>query len=194
MELIKNLLPQAIKSQAPAKQETKLPATIEEQQLQSAIADKKIRDCVEEELKQALRYIYVIVGLRANNYPTGEEKALLHMFIFRNYSGHSPAELRLAFEMAIQNKLDIKPENAVCYDNFSIAYFCRIMEAYRAWAREQIKQLPAPEEKPREYTRKDKLQLDMDYAYYCLNQIKNALLSPLKYDYPNLTAQRRLNG
>jgi hypothetical protein len=194
MQPIKNLLPAAIKNQELAKQKTQLPATIEEQQLQVAISEKKIRDCIEEEVKQALRYIYMVIGLKGQDYPTGEEKALLHAFIFKNYGGHTPGELRLAFDLAIQQQLNLKPENVVCYGNFSIAYLCMIMEAYRAWARERVKQLPAPEEKPREYTKEEKLQLDLDYAFYCLNQIKNSLLSPLKYDYPHFITKARNKG
>jgi hypothetical protein len=64
--------------------------------------------------------------------------------------------------------LDVDP---VCYENFSIAYFAGIMEAYRAWSREQVKMLPAPELRPREFNRQEKLQLDFDYAYLLLLQI-----------------------
>lgn len=110
----------------------------------------------------------VIVGLRAQNYPDEIEKQVLLNFIQEHYGGHTPGEIKLAFEMAILRKLDVDP---VCYENFSIAYFAGIMEAYRTWAREQVNQLPAPELKPREFTRKEKLQLDFDYAFILLSQI-----------------------
>lgn len=122
-------------------------------------------------MKQALRYVFMLVGLRAQNYPTGIEKQLLHAYIFKNYGGHTPAEIRLAFEMALQNKLSLRPEDVTCYENFSIAYFSRIMEAYREWAREQIKQLPPPEEKPRQLTKKEKLDINLVWALKCLNEI-----------------------
>lgn len=118
-----------------------------------------------------MRYIFVLVGLKAQNYPVAEEKLLLHEFIFENYGGHTPAEIRLAFKLAIMQKLAVKPENVVCYENFSIAYFSRIMEAYRDWAREQVKQLPAPEAKPKILTDEEKRQLDFDYARYLMKHI-----------------------
>jgi hypothetical protein len=154
------------------KPRTPPPLTIEQKEFESALTEKKIWHCDgEEEMKQALRYIFMLVGLRAQNYPTGIEKQLLHAYIFKNYGGHTPAEIRLAFEMALQNKLSLRPEDVTCYENFSIAYFSRIMEAYREWAREQIKQLPPPDERPREFNRQEKLQLDFDYAYLLLKEI-----------------------
>lgn len=112
----------------------------------------------------------MLIGLRAQNYPAGIEKQLLHAYIFKNYGGHTPEELRLAFEMAIQNKLSLRPEDVVCYENFSIAYFSRIMEAYREWAKEQIKQLPAPIEK-RELKPMEIVDINLVWALKCLNEI-----------------------
>lgn len=158
-------------SQVPVRQESKPLATTEEKQLQVALAECRICNGTEEELKQALRYIFVMIGLKSQNYPVAEEKQLLHEFIAENYGGHTPAELKLAFKLAITRKLDLKPADVVCYENFSIAYFSRIMETYRDWSREQVKMLPAPEERPRQFTREEKLQLDFDYAYLLLKEI-----------------------
>lgn len=118
-----------------------------------------------------MRYVFVMVGLKSQNIPVNEEKQILHEFITENYGGHTPAEIKLAFKLAITRKLDLKPADVVCYENFSIAYFSRVMEAYRDWSREQIKQLPAPEEKPRQFNRQERLQLDFDYAFILLSQI-----------------------
>lgn len=110
----------------------------------------------------------VLVGLRAQNYPDDLEKQVLLNFIQEHYGGHTPGEIKLAFEMAILRKLDVDP---VCYENFSIAYFAGIMEAYRVWAREQVKQLPAPELKQKVLTAEEKRQLDFDYAGYLMKNI-----------------------
>lgn len=167
-------------SQELAKQKTQQPLTIEVKEFEAALAEKKIWHCDgEEELKQALRYIFLLVGLRAQNYPAGIEKQLLHAYIFKNYGGHTPAELKLAFEMALQNKLSLRPEDVTCYENFSIAYFSRIMEAYREWSKEQVKQLAVNKELPKVYTDEEKRQLDFDYASYLMKQI-DLLPSPVK--------------
>jgi hypothetical protein len=172
MQSIKSLLPLAINgSQELAKQEYKPPRSIEEQQFEHALTEKKLWHCDgEEEMKQALRYIFILVGLRAQNYPAGVEKQLLHAYIYKNYGGHTPAELKLAFEMALQNKLSLRLEDVTCYENFSIAYFSRIMEAYREWAKEQIKRLPAPAI-TRRLTEKERIDINLIWALKWLNEI-----------------------
>lgn len=109
----------------------------------------------------------VVIGLRAQNYPGKIETQILLNFIAENYGGHTPAEIKLAFEMAITKKLDVEVN---CYENFSLAYFVSIMEAYRVWARDQIKRLPAPIEK-RELKPMEKVDINMIWALKCLYEI-----------------------
>lgn len=136
----------------------------------NALQVKKIWHSTEDEMKIALKYIFILVGLRAQNYPANEEKQLLHAFIFKNYGGHTPEEIKLAWDLAIMQKLNLRAEDITCYENFSIAYFSRIMEGYREWAREQIKQLPAPVES-NELTPKKKLDIDLLWALWCLKAV-----------------------
>ncbi len=86
-----------------------------------------LKFCSENDLKQVLRYAMVLVGLRANNMPTDEEKYVLINFIQSNYQNVTIAEIKLAFEMAVSGKLGI---DAKCYENFSCEYFGRIMSNY----------------------------------------------------------------
>jgi hypothetical protein len=72
--------------------------------------------------------------------------------------------------MAIQHKLNLEAKDIPCYANFSPAYFTAIMEAYREWAKEQIKQLPAPVEK-RELKPMEKVDINLIWALKCLNEI-----------------------
>jgi hypothetical protein len=152
---------------APAKQECKPQRTIELAQFENALQVKKIWHSTEDEMKIALKYIFILVGLKAQNYPANEEKQLLHAFIFKNYGGHTPEEIKLAWDMAVTKKLDV---DATCYENFSIAYFCKIMEAYREWAKEQIKQLPAPV-KYRELKPMEKVDINLIWALKLLNEV-----------------------
>jgi hypothetical protein len=150
------------------KQESKPLVNGDDKKLSVALLQPKIRHIEQDELKKVLKYAMVIIGLRAQNYPGEVEKQILLNFIAEHYGGHTAEEIKLAFEMAILRKLNVDPN---CFENFSIAYFAGIMEAYRSWSREQIKQLPAPELKPKEFTRQEKLQLDFDYAYVLLSQV-----------------------
>lgn len=88
----------------------------------------------EEEIKQVLRYSMVLVGLRANNMPTDEEKFVLLNFIKLNYGNFGVAEIKIAFEMAVAGKFQI---DVKCYENFSCEYFGRIMNAYSEFARNE---------------------------------------------------------
>jgi hypothetical protein len=157
-------------NQAPAKQESKPPKTIEQGQFESALLVKKIWHSTEDEMKIALKYVFILVGLRAQNYPANEEKQLLHAFIFKNYGGHTPEEIKLAWDLAIMQKLNLRPEDVTCYENFSIAYFVRIMEAYREWAREQVRQLPAPAT-ARQLTEMEKVDINLCYALWLLKSV-----------------------
>lgn len=152
---------------APARPATGLTKTTDDSKLTAALRAPRLIHQGEEDLKQALRYAYTLVGLTAKSYPTGLEKELLHAYILAHYGNHTAAEVRLAFDMAVQNKLSLKREDAKCYDNFSIAYFCLIMESYREWATEQVRRLPAPTAE-REMTPQRRLMIDLDYLHYQL--------------------------
>ncbi len=151
-------------------QEYKQPKTIEESDFELALSNSKIAARTEEDLKQSLRYVYILIGLPAKYYPAGIEKQMLHAFIFKNYGGHSPEEIRLAFEMGIQGKLeDLEPKDVVAYDNFSIAFFTKVMEAYRKWARVTVKLVDKP--KKSEPTFIERVYININYAYYLFKQI-----------------------
>lgn len=109
--------------------------------LKIALNGREIRhkDTSDDEIKEALKYAMLLTGIRANNLPVEEEKMLLINFLKRNFGSHTCNEIRLAFDMAISGKLNI---DARCFENFSCEYIARIMEAYRAWAKEEIKYTP----------------------------------------------------
>lgn len=112
-------------------------------------------------------YIYALIGLRGENYPKGIEKDFIHAYIRENYGGHSAEEIRLAFTMAIQGRLDIDARDVKCYEHFNVAYFSFIMEAYREWAREEIKKIP----ENKEVVKPEKWVIDIEYSYYKLTLI-----------------------
>jgi hypothetical protein len=96
-----------------------------------------------------LRLVMVKLGLRAQNWPTDEEKVVLIEHIVSNFGGHRAEEIRLAFEMAIAGKLDLPYNDVKCYENFSCAYFSLIMSSYQRWAsqayQQTVKETPPPQ-------------------------------------------------
>jgi len=90
----------------------------------------------DEDIKQALRYSMILVGLRSNNMPSDEEKFVLINFIRSNFGNLTPEEIKLAFEYAVAGKFNI---DAKCYENFSCEYFGRIIKAYNEFAFEETR-------------------------------------------------------
>lgn len=126
-----------------------------------------------EPIKGALRYVMVLVGLRAANFPNDEEKRVLIEYIQKYYGGHTAAEIRLAFEMAVAGKLEV--EQVSCYENFTPLYFSSIMNAYRDWAKAESKQVKE-EVQQRIYTEEELDDLHRQHVeeFYqrCLNGIR----------------------
>lgn len=98
-----------------------------------------VRQRSEEDLKEVLRYVMLLVGLRGNNMPTDEEKYVLLNFIRSNFGNLTPEEIKLAFEYAISGKFEI---DVKCYENFSCEYFGRIVNAYIEYSRNEVKVKP----------------------------------------------------
>jgi hypothetical protein len=99
-----------------------------------------VKDAPQDQFKEVLRLIMVKVGLRSQNWPEGEEKALLISHIHTNYGGHTLKELVLAFELGMAGKLEnVKGEilDINHYENFTCLYFSTVMNGYRQWAKVQ---------------------------------------------------------
>lgn len=109
--------------------------------LEIALKGDKIIVSDTERIKEVLRLVMIKLGLRAQNWPTDEEKFVLINHVIKDYGGHTCEEILLAFDMAISGKLDVEVN---CYENFSCLYFSAIMNTYRGWAKDEVKQLPAP--------------------------------------------------
>lgn len=92
-------------------------------------------------ISEALRLVFVKVGLRAANLPNEAEKAVVINFIYNNYFNHTAAELVLAFDLAILGKLDCETKH---YENFTCLYLGEIMTAYRKWAVNQAELVKRP--------------------------------------------------
>lgn len=134
--------------------------------LEVALLDNRIAYLTDvEPLKQALRYAMVLVGIKAHNVPNEREKTVLLQFIVNNYGGHTPAEIKLAFDLAVAGELDV--DDVKCYENFSPLYFSTIMIAYRKWARDTYK----PKPQPRLPNPDEIIDLNLSYAAYLQNQI-----------------------
>lgn len=106
---------------------------------------QKIFEVTDSDILKTLAKIYVLVGLRPQHMPSPEIDNYNIGFIRRNFSARPLSEIEIAFELAITGKLDI--DDAKCYDQFTMEYFCRIMNAYRVYFNQNP---PKIENKPQE--------------------------------------------
>ncbi len=100
---------------------------------------KKIGEASDAEIQETLLKTFVLVGLRMQHYPDKLHNQFLINYIRKEYAHKTLDELQLAFELAIKQQLDI--EDYKVYDNFSIEYLVRIMNAYRLWLIAENKKL-----------------------------------------------------
>jgi hypothetical protein len=140
-----------------AKPELIKPKTGDDSALEKAIHSPTIRQSSVDEIKQVLRLVMVKIGLRAQNWPSDEEKAVLIEHIISNFGGNNVDEIKLAFEMCMAGKLDLRPEDSKCYENFSCAYFSTIMTAYREWSAQAYKFIKPPEKPVQKIFTQDEL-------------------------------------
>lgn len=122
-----------------------------ELKLLEAVTNNKIINESVENINTLFRFCFLIVGLRERSFPNELESLFLHEYLKENYGGHTVAEIRLAFKMAVNNELDIEHEKVVCYENFSVLYLSSIINAYRRWSSETFRQVekfipPSPED------------------------------------------------
>lgn len=160
-----------------AKQECK---PLEIGKLSNAINGERLKNTPENDLKQVLRAIMAMVGVRAANLPDDDEKGLLLAHIVSNYGNHTLEEIKLAFNMAITGKLNCKVD---CYENFSCAYFSQIMNAYRNWAKEEVKQFKPVVmiEEKKELTDQEKVEWIKEWV--SKENIDMELIPLIFYDY-----------
>lgn len=116
----------------------------QEQTLQK-IGSPFIRAATQEELKQALRYVMMKIGLRQQNFPTPEETVLILNHLQENYGYFRVEDVRAAFNMALSGVTDCETR---CYENFSCAYISEIMNAYREFIKNTHQQSIQPHQLP----------------------------------------------
>ena len=128
-------------NQEPHKQELQHLKNGDESRFEIAVNSPKVKNAPVDDLKDVLRLVMLKVGVRANNLPTDEEKAVLLSHIISEYGNHTGKEILLAFDMAITGKLDLALNDVKCYENFTCLYFSQIMNAYREWASVAYRQI-----------------------------------------------------
>jgi hypothetical protein len=101
--------------------------------------------------------IFLLIGLRKVQYPTPEEDLFNVAFIKKNFGHKTSTEIIEAFELAVTGKLEVDVKH---YDQFTLPYFCRIMDAYRIFNNDRILSTPPPKFKEIAYQMSDEERLN----------------------------------
>ena len=120
-----------------------------------------------------------MIGLRPQHFPSPEEDLFIFNYLRINYGHKTLDELYLAFDLAIKGTTEV---DCKVYDQFSIEYLVRIMNAFRIYSNNLIKEmpqkkvesLPAPVE-----TEKEMLEDLQEYVKNDFYNFRNLLMIPL---------------
>ena len=123
----------------------------------SSNKSKRIAECNDVEIGQTLAKIFVMVGLRGKNMPSEIESKLLFQKIREYYPHKKLDELVLAFDLAIQKKINAEVN---VYDQFTLPYLTEIMDKYRVYINELAKDIPVEIPKQIEYKMTDAEKLN----------------------------------
>jgi hypothetical protein len=101
--------------------------------------------------------IFLLIGLRKSQFPAPEEDLFNVAFIKKNFGHKTKNEVIEAFELAVTGKIDVDVKH---YDQFTLPYFCKIMDAYRIYNNERILATPPPKFKEIAYQMTDEERLN----------------------------------
>jgi hypothetical protein len=149
-------------------------------------SDKKIRNLAgdDEPIKQALRYVFVLIGLKPEQFPTEIEKAVLIQFIFSNYSSLAVDEIKIAFELGVKGELN-EPKLMEHFGNFSSMYFAKVIEAYKNYRNKVARIINDDRALEQARTRKevsDKQKMKIQHEFDC------TVVNPIFEKYKNTKA------
>ena len=109
------------------------------EQIAVANREPRITEAREKEFTEMLKYIFRILGIRPENYPTPEEKQVLVAYVLENMNRWSMRDFVYAFTYGIQGKLDT---DITSFEKFSPLYLERIMQSYSRFRFNHVPDVP----------------------------------------------------
>jgi len=131
----------------------------------NAIKSPLVSDSPEEDIRKALAFVFVLIGLREP--PEGVAKTILINHIKSYMQNYRIDEFKVAFEMVVNGTIDVDVEH---YGNFNTAYLAKIMQAYK---RQTQKLIAKPKEKP--LSPKEKRDIIIKGILYALELAKDGV-------------------
>lgn len=129
------------------------------QLLRLAHSERKISECTQEQVKSALKYVFVLLGLSEKDIPDDYEKTVILNFIFTHYGlRYSCSDIRNAFEMGIAGAYQVEKE--LYNKRFSALYLSKWMEAYNQYKVSMFQRFPYHQPQLPKKTERDPKELE----------------------------------
>lgn len=146
-------------------------------QVEEAFSQPRIRDVQDVgEIRKMLLQLFVLTGLRNENFPDPIQTDVLINFIREDLGNYTFQEFLLAFRMGIKNELEIDANH---YQSFSAPYIARIMSSYSQIRSTHLKSIRTAENAL-------KLESKMEHTEQELQDIKKgyileSLIKPFRF-------------
>ena len=159
--------------------------------LVTILTSRKVGQATSHEMANYLVQIYILIGLKQNNYPNDVEERMICSYLLTNYGNKSLKELLLAFDLAVKNQLDYELK---VYDAFTIPMIVGVMSAYKKWIYNESLKVQKPAELPPAFqvTHEDKIKECDEWEQK--KDIKLSLIPLYLYDWFELTGRIRLSN
>lgn len=153
-----------------------------------------IRDLSDDEpIRQSLRYIFTLIGLKPEYFPTDLQKAVLIDFIKTELKQYSAEELTLAFRLAATKKIDV---DITHYQNFSAVYLADVMNAYQLAQQNALKEYRQQLNQLNEMNQSDQLtpehkqNMFWDYVEKCLLDVWDGYVKTGKINFKHYSIKQ----
>jgi hypothetical protein len=137
----------------------------------------KIRNIESDEpIRQVLRYIFTLIGIRAENIPNDIQKSVLINYIQNDLKHYSVDDFKIAFHLMLKNELDCESNH---YQNFNPMYLAQVMNAYnkhRQMAIHEFKKLEMEQQQMKQNELSPEQLLQKTIGFY-----RNCIINPFNF-------------
>lgn len=128
-----------------------------------------------EPIKQALRYCFVLIGLRPEQIPDEVQKAVLLDFIKSNLANFTPGEIKIAFELAVKGEFEVDLNH---FGQFSPVYLTTVFNKYIEHRKKVAAEVAREEEKKRLQEEEERRANDPEHKKQVEAEFIEAIIRP----------------
>lgn len=131
----------------------------------------------DEPIKQVLRYVFTLLGIRAENIPNELQKSVLINYIKNDLKQYSVDDIKIAFHLLLKNELECESNH---YQSFSALYLSNVMNAYNKHRIEVIREFQKQQNEMKQQQIENELseheKLERHQRF-----VRNCIIQPFKF-------------